>query len=43
MFGTMPRLKIAFRLRRQIVDAIKAHDRASEIDADGVSDPRHHR
>ena len=26
-----------------IVDAIKAHERASEIDADGVSDPRHHR
>jgi hypothetical protein len=26
-----------------IVDAIKAHDRASEIQADGVSDPRHHR
>jgi hypothetical protein len=26
-----------------IVDAIKAHDRVSKIDADRVNDPRHHR
>src|SRR5258706_16175665 len=26
-----------------IVDAIKAHDRASKIKADGISDPCHHR
>ena len=28
---------------RAIVNAIKAYDRASEIEADGTRDPRHHR
>jgi hypothetical protein len=41
MFGTIPRLKIAFRLRRAIVDAIKAYNCVSKIEFNAISDARH--